>query len=78
MMAMFFFFTIIVFWQWISRSGIQTNQATCTAKLLNFCTRWYKYGFADDKKPDWDAIKPENCEEVGISEPDAETCKNLI
>jgi len=74
--AMLLFFTVVIFWEWISSNQTEATKAACIVKLKNFCLKWTSSG----NKPDWDSINPQNCEDLDppILEPSQDYCNNLI
>ncbi|MFQ6055350.1 MAG: hypothetical protein ACE5J3_05135 [Methanosarcinales archaeon] len=75
------FFSLIIFWHWFSSQITIVTSATCTAKVWNYCQRWY-----DNKKDpgDWDEVSPtdEDCRAIegleNFGKPTEEDCQNLL
>jgi hypothetical protein len=60
--VMFLFFAIILVFGLINITGLEANQASCTVKLLNYCTSWAAKGFGDGDKPyTWSEKHPVEC-----------------
>lgn len=66
------FFSLIAFWHWMNLQDIQTNRYACIIKYQNYCLRCIQ----DNSCPmDWNTVAPTNCEQLDITEPSLEKCK---
>lgn len=76
--ALFGFFILLIVFDWIDTSNQQATQTLCTAKILNYCTDWFKNGF-QNVPWDWGQKGPQGCEKFNINQPLNPTdCKNLL
>ncbi len=74
--AIFMFFLIAVFIGWNNSSKIVTNQATCSAKKLSYCSSLVNQGEESTFK--WDDKEPKGCDQYGISAPSSAECCKLV
>lgn len=77
--GLFLFASLVIFYRYFNFQNIEANRATCSAKLLNYCTEWWKNGFK--KVPyNWNDVEPKDCsnDPIGIFEPTEEECKGLV
>ncbi len=71
--AIFLLFIVALFWGWIDTTKLGTNEASCTAKRVSYCS-----GLLNDKDPlfDWEKKEPLSCDQFGIRKPDnKDDCK---
>lgn len=76
--AIFGFFILLLVYNWIVATGLQASETLCTAKILNYCTDWWKNGF--NQIPwDWNGKDPQGCEKFNIRQPvNPDDCKALL
>ncbi|MBD3155805.1 MAG: hypothetical protein GF368_04065 [Candidatus Aenigmarchaeota archaeon] len=73
--TLFLLFTIISLWNWLHLVDVDATEASCTAKLLNYCERWKLRG---EDPGDWGEIEPIGCQEFDITKPSAiDDCKMI-
>jgi len=79
LLAFLFFIGLLVFY-WLGVQNVQTTKSTCFAKLISFCTDWWKKDFKEIPYS-WSEKSPENCEQEGINikQPmNSDDCKALL
>ena len=79
--VMFLFFAIILIFGFITITGLEASQASCTVKLLNYCTSWAAKGF--DKEPyNWGEKHPLECskflKDINDNGPTKDQCKPIV
>jgi hypothetical protein len=80
LIAIFLFFIFLIAFDWIANTNMEANKATCLAKLLNYCTDWWKKDFKETPYS-WSDKDPKNCEQQGINihQPvNPDDCKALL
>ena len=77
--AAFLFVTVAIFLGWINIQNLEANRVSCAAKLLNYCTDWWKKQF-QSVPYSWADQPPNGCENdpIKIGQPTAEDCKNIL
>jgi len=77
--AAFLFFTVAVFLGWINVQNLEANRASCAAKLLNYCTEWWKKQF-QSVPYNWAEQPPKGCEQqpINVGQPTLDDCKSLL
>lgn len=76
------FVIIAIAYKWVDNIlPAQSSQYSCNAKLLSYCTDWFKNNF--ENKPDWvyGDKNPKECYQftkVDDSGPSITTCKELL
>ena len=68
------FFSLIVFWHYLSIQVETPTRVSCNIKLQNYCMRCVEKG---ECPMDWDTINPPGCEEFEIVEPNLEDCQDM-
>ena len=73
------FFSFVIFYGWANLQNIEADRASCTIKLLNYCTEWWKNQF-ETVPYNWADKAPIGCEKdpIKISQPTADDCNILV
>ncbi len=75
------FIVLAIAFQWVDKIlPAQANQYSCSAKLLSYCTDWYKNNF-QEKPWTYSDKNPKDCYEftkVDNSGPSDSKCKELL
>jgi hypothetical protein len=80
LLAVFLFVIFIIVFSWANIQNMEANKSTCLAKLLNYCTEWWKKSFKEIPYS-WSEKAPQNCEQkdININQPvNPDDCKALL
>ena len=73
--AMLISFSFLVLSKYIPSIQKELKRQACMEKVADFCKKWIE----SKKEPDWDQMKPTNCEDVGVKKPETlEDCLNFL
>lgn len=71
MIIIFAFAAIAVFGGWLGIFEKQVTAASCTKKIIDYCSEWLINNFEAGKEPQWTPLE-------GCQQPTAPQCKNIL